>query len=149
MDMNQTLDQAIPRESKYLTKEDCGEDGINVTIAGFDQVDVSQANQPEERRVIVLFDGIKPLVLNQTNKSRLKAIYQDCDRLAEFIGKRINVYSDPFVEFGGKVVGGIRIRKATDAPAGNALADKIANTETSKKIAAGEKASGFDDDIPF
>ena len=48
-------------------------------------------------------------------------------------GKKINVYCDPMIEFGGEIVGGLRIRKPNGIPAAPAKA----------------KADEFSDDIPF
>jgi hypothetical protein len=51
-----------------------------------------------------------PLLLNATNRNRLIAIF-GTGETDELVGRKIRVYNDPMVEFGGKVVGGVRIGK--------------------------------------
>ena len=51
------------------------------------------------------------MVLNKTNLNRLGRA-TGASNAGEAIGKKVNVYHDPDVEFGGKMIGGIRLRKA-------------------------------------
>lgn len=108
------------RESKYLKKEDLDQDTGNlVTIKAYSRVDVSQEGEPPEYKYVVGFHEFdKPMVLNTTNQAILAQIFGD-DAEAS-IGHQVVVYNDPNISFGGKIVGGIRIRaprKAKPAPA--------------------------------
>ena len=68
------------------------------------------------------------MVLNKTNMARLKHIFPEAKMTSDLIGKVINVFNDPMIEFQGRIVGGLRIRQAQAAPAHN---------------------QDFDDEIPF
>jgi len=106
------LDELIKSKSDYLKKEDVGEDGVNLTIKGFKKVQV-EGDNGEEEKIAMFFaeENYKPLLLNITNKNRLK-IATGQDTVEGVKGKVINVYNDPYVEFGGKITGGVRIRAA-------------------------------------
>ena len=110
------LDDLVKSSSEYMKKEDVSEEGVNLTIKEFRKV-VVKTDDGEEQKIALYFveEGYKPLVLNITNKNRLKAATGETT--TEGVkGKTICVFNDPFVEFGGKTVGGVRIKKAT-APA--------------------------------
>jgi hypothetical protein len=111
LDPNMSLDAAVPKQSDYLAKEDVGEAGQNLTIAGFASENLAKDGKPPEVKTILKFvEEVKPMVLNNTNKNRLKASYPGLVTIGEFKGKQINVFHDPMVDFGGEIVGGIRLR---------------------------------------
>lgn len=112
-----SLDSLVPSESNYLTKEDVGEAGKNLTIAGF-KIDTVGKGENAEQRCIMGFQeaDVKPMVVNKTNMRRIKHV-TGAETTGQARGKRVNVYNDPMVEFGGKLTGGIRIRAATDQDA--------------------------------
>lgn len=117
----------IPSKSEYLQKGDVGESGRDLTVAGFKRTEIDG-----EKKVLLLFaeEGFKPLVLNKINAQRLVAVTGSSDT-DSVKGKKINVYVDPMVEFGGKIVGGLRINKAKGA------------------VAAEESNDDLDGEIPF
>lgn len=106
-----TWDDLVPSESKYLKKDDCGEEGRNLTIKRFSRETVGQGQDADERAVVHWEEDMKPMVLNKTNASRLKVILK-ASGPEDAVGKKVNVYNDPLIEFGGKIVGGLRIRQA-------------------------------------
>lgn len=108
------LDELVPTTSKYLAKEDVGTEGKNLTISGFKRETVGHGAEADERAVMHFQEDVKPMVLNKTNKNRLKH-YLNAKTSEEVIGKTINVYNDPDIEFGGEIVGGLRIRGAQQA----------------------------------
>ena len=113
-------------ESKYIKQGDIDGEMV-VTIRKFGQVNVAQDGQPEEKKWAVRFDEFsKPMVLNASNIEMLKLIAPSPE---EAVGKRCTLYVDHSIMFGGKRVGGLRIKPA---PQGGspALAD-------------------MEDDIPF
>jgi hypothetical protein len=123
------------RESKFLKKEDVGRGALG-TIASCTQHNVAMEGAAPEMKWCLGFQELdKPLVLNSTN---IQLCAQICgsDDTDHWVGKRIVLYTDPNVSFGGKLVGGIRVR-----------APKVsAPPPPPPPVATGE----FDDsDIPF
>jgi len=140
LDPNMDLDSAVPKESKYLQKDDVGEAGQDLTIAQLTRENVSP--QGEELKTVIHWtdNRYKPLILNQTNKNRLKALTKG-SKIADIIGVTVNVYNDPMVEFGGNITGGLRIRQAT----------RTAEAELQQQHTAQQAIddAGPDDSIPF
>lgn len=91
--------------SNYLKKEDVPQP-VTVTIK-----DVVQEEMPgdKELKAVARFTGTtKPMILNKGNASLLAEIYGD-DSDA-WHGKQVEIYHDPGVMYGGKRVGGLRLR---------------------------------------
>lgn len=110
------FDALVPTKSKYLAKNDVGEDGVILTIRGFKR-EVIDSDDGEEEKTIVYFEeqDYKPMVLNRTN-AQLIAVATGAKTAGEARGKKIVVYNDPTVGFGGKITGGLRIRKVAGQP---------------------------------
>jgi hypothetical protein len=95
--------------ASYLRKEQC-DPPILVTIDSFVQENVAPEGQPQEEKWVMYVREHKlGLVLNSTNLQLLAQICssQDTD---EWIGKQVVLWADPAVNFGGRAVGGIRVR---------------------------------------
>src|SRR3990167_8852041 len=102
-------------ESKFLKKEDVG-DGVLATISNVDQQNVAMQGAGPEMKWCLHFEEVdKPLVLNSTNIQLCKSILAS-DDTDDWLGKKVVLYTDPNVSYGGKLIGGIRIR----APRGKA-----------------------------
>lgn len=98
-------------ESKYLKQSDVHEDTL-VTVERVGKANVArEGDEPEYKWLVRFAEFKKPMVLNSTNIKRL-AKACDSDDTDEWIGKTVVLYVDPDVEFGGNVVGGLRIRAA-------------------------------------
>ena len=98
--------------AKYLKKEDIPSP-VNTSILWTKEEEVTAPGKGTETRLVLYFDGFKKgLVLNATNAQALEEITgtEDCDKWADI---PIQVYVDPDVKYGGKKIGGIRIRKPT------------------------------------
>jgi len=95
------------KQSKYLKKEDCGADGILVTITGLKQENVAMDNKPEDLKWLISFRECKPMVLNGTNTALIEKAL-GTDETDDWIGKQIVLFNDENVSFGGEIVGGIR-----------------------------------------
>ena len=96
------------KDSKFLTKEDA-DPAIAVTITGWREMDVSMESQPTKLKYVLDFREVeKPLVPNNTNGQRI-ALLSDKDEFDDWIGFQITLFNDKMVEFGGKIVGGIRV----------------------------------------
>lgn len=124
------------RESKFLKKDDVGR-GTLVTITGCVQKNVAMEGAAPELKWCLTFSELdKPLVLNSTNIQLCEQVCgsDDTDR---WVGKKIVLYTDPNVSYGGKLIGGIRIR----APKPGSVAPP-----PPPPVAVGEIT---DDEIPF
>jgi len=140
--------------SKYIKQSDVPEP-VLVTIKKLTTADVSQNQSGDMKWVAVFAELDKPMVLNSTNLKRIaKAHGDDSDG---WIGKQMVVYVDEDVEFGGEVVGGLRLRapkgKAAAKPAADpedAAADQEAGRPRNPKATVSASAGpDFDDEIPF
>jgi hypothetical protein len=88
-----------------------------------------EGDQGDEDKMICHFkEDVKPMVLNRTN-AQLIAVATGANKAGEAVGKQVVVYNDPTISFGGKITGGLRIKKLSGAP----------------KTAP----SNFDADVPF
>jgi len=110
-----SFEQLVPSKSKYLTKDDVGEDGMILTIKGV-RMETLESDEGNEDKVVLHFqENVKPMVLNRTN-AQLIAVATGAKTAGEAKGKKIVVFNDPTVSFGGKITGGLRIRKVSGAP---------------------------------
>jgi hypothetical protein len=99
------------KKSKFLTQKDV-QKPILVTIVGYDEINVAKEGAEEELRWALLFKEIdKPFILNSTNGQIIESIIGSGD-FDNWKNKKIVLYHDPNVSFGGKLVGGIRVRAA-------------------------------------
>ena len=107
-------------ESKYLKQSDV-EDETTVTVAGLKKVNVARDDEdPDYKWTIKFNEFAKPMVLNVTNLKRMaKALGDDTD---DWIGNQVILFVDPDIEFGGNVVGGLRVKGMRKAHAGGAQA---------------------------
>ena len=120
------------KQSKYLARNDVGS-GLDVTIKGIDQANVAMEGEPPEMKYVLHFaEPIKPMVLNSTN-AQLIALALKSEETDEWIGRKICLYDDPTVSFGGKLVGGVRCRPcAQPSPTPRATAAKSSATEKTR-----------------
>ena len=133
-DINEmTFDELVPSQSKYLAKNDVGEDGLILTIRGFRREEVKGDDETELKVVMYFVEDVKPMILNRTNAALLAGA-TGVAKAGEAKGKQIVVYNDMSVSFGGRVTGGLRIKRIAGAP------------KTAPKSAPG---SSLDDEIPF
>ena len=97
------------KNSNFLKKEDV-EPAKLVTIEDCSQVNVAKEGAPEEMRWALYFKEMdKPLILNSTN-GQIIAKITGSEESDDWYGQKIVLYHDPNVSFGGKLVGGIRVR---------------------------------------
>ena len=125
-------------ESKYLKQSDVHEDTV-VTVQKVGRNNVAREGDEPEYKWMVRFNEFpKPMVLNSTNIKRL-AKACNSDDTDDWIGKQAVLYVDPDIEFGGNVVGGLRIRP-----------HKVA--QQTRSVTPKPTGGNFDDmsdDVPF
>lgn len=131
--------QLVPTQSNFLKKDDVGEDGVILTIQGFSH-EIIKGDAGDETKVVMHFveEGYKPMVLNSTNSTVLGKI-TGAATAGEARGKQIVVYDDPSVSFGGKVTGGLRLKRVQGAPSAPRAAAPRASSNTDP----------FDQNVPF
>lgn len=134
---------------KFLRREDVSEAGTTVKVVRVWQEKLRLPDGGSETKWLVEFahgsDTLKPLVLNSTNIRRCVATFgtQETD---DWVGKAIVVYDDPTIEFGGKLVGGLRLRAvAKKAVPPDPVEDEDEPTPARKKRGASASA----DKVPF
>ncbi len=97
------------RESKFLKQTDIGA-GALMTVSSCERHNVAKEGaDPELKWCLTFEESDKPLVLNSTNIQLCERIFTS-DDTDIWVGKKIVLYVDPSVSYGGKVVGGIRVR---------------------------------------
>ena len=130
--------------SKYLRKEGFPTPAL-ATIDHVELQDIAAPGEPEKQAWVLFFrEYEKGLVLNTTNNNRLIAMCGSDDDAA-WRGKQVVIYVDPTVEYGGKVMGGIRLR-----PPKSARGTKTA-APAAKPVAPEAAAGAFadlEDDVP-
>jgi hypothetical protein len=143
-------------ESKYLKQSDVG-DGKILTIAGVKKVNVALPDEEPEYKWTLEFEhGVKPMVLNKINRERI-ALYLGARDTDLWLGKKILVWADPDVEYGGKITGGLRVKRMAGPSNTEERARKgaktapgedfeTANRELQQRAAASHDS---DDEAPF
>ena len=137
-----SFEELVPTNSKYLKQNDVGEGGVILTVRGFKQETLEADDGSKEDKIILYFmeQDYKPMVLNKTN-AQLLAMATGAKVAGDAKGKMIIVYADPSVGFGGKMTGGLRIRKHTTvAPVQPRQAAEPASSNAFNE---------FESDIPF
>ena len=102
--------------SRYLQQDDIvPKEGRTVTIEKFErQIIEGKAGEPDKEKVCVKFAEFdKWFVLNSTNGKAIKK-FTNSSMPLDAEGKQIEIFVDPSISFGGQIVGGIRIRPASD-----------------------------------
>lgn len=110
-----SFDELVPSKSNYLAKGDVGEDGLILTVKGFRMETIKSDDGDEDKMVMHFMEDVKPMVLNRTN-SQLVGVATGAKTAGDAKGKQIIVFNDPTVGFGGKITGGLRIKKVVGAP---------------------------------
>lgn len=138
-------------ESKFLKKEDV-DPPVLVTVDRVAQNNVAmQGADPEMKWCLYFGELDKPMVMNSTN---IHLAGQACgsDDTDDWLGKKIVLYNDPNVSFGGKLTGGIRIRAQRKVQEPVVPQRKPAPQQAAPAAAAQRAAGHFEgmaDDIPF
>jgi predicted phosphoribosyltransferase len=134
------------KKGKYLKTEDLNDIGgeATVTVVGVKEMNVALENQPEQMKWVMKVQELDQLVILNNTNLQLMEKATGSDDSSQWRGKQIVIYVDESVSFGGKLVGGIRVRRVPAAVAEATPA--VAPKQTAK---AGDKFDDFEDDIPF
>lgn len=104
------------KKSNFLTRNDVNPP-VLVTIDSYEEVNVAKEGAPQEMRWSLKFKELeKPLILNSTNGQIIAGITKS-ENFDGWLGHKIVLYDDPNISFGGKLVGGIRVRAPRNQPA--------------------------------
>lgn len=131
-------------DSKYLKQSDVEEE-TEVTVVKVGKLNVAREDQEPEMKWAIRFQEFKkPMVLNSTN---IQLLAKACgsDDSDDWAGKKVTVYSDPNVSFGGKLVGGLRIKVPIKKKTGNVGGSKFDDMEDDIPF----DADGGDNSVPF
>ena len=95
--------------SNYVRKGDIGK-GKLWTIKSWEKLNVAKQGEKPDMRYCIWFEEFdKPMTLNKTNGNLIAKVCGSAD-FDNWIGHQVVLYVDEMVEFGGNIVGGIRIR---------------------------------------
>jgi hypothetical protein len=139
------------KQSKFLTRGEVAKP-VLVTIQEVFQDNVAKEGAPEELKWCIAFPELeKPMVLNSTNGQIIAQITksEDTDHWA---GHKVVLYDDPTVSFGGKLVGGIRVRAPRNQPATAAphgMLGKPQHPQAAPAPVAVPAEPTHGDDVPF
>lgn len=125
-------------QSKFLRKEDFDEDRV-LTIKGLRLEDMP-GDSGDQKWVLYFREEPKGMALNVTTIRVLEQAYGDDSD--HWVGNKVKVYVDPNVSFGGKIVGGLRLRTPK-------VVTKAAPPPPPPTAVQQATEGEFDDDIPF
>lgn len=135
-------------ESKFLKKEDLNYDTGNlVTVSKIDHQNVGLSDGEEDLKWCMHFKEFqKPMVLNSTNiQLATKAL--GTDETDDWIGKKLVIYVDDNVSFGGKLVGGIRIRRPRGQAQPQARQPEPEQQQARQRPVTGPSGRSFEDEM--
>lgn len=122
------------KQSKYVKKEDV-QPPVLVTIKNISQDNVAPDDKPEEIKHVLHFrEDLNPLVLNWTNIQLIASFLGE--ETDNWVGKKIVLFHDPNVSYGGKLIGGVRVRKPKAQP-------------VQAESAASDAFEATDEEVPF
>lgn len=104
--------------SKYLSVKDLEDNDWNVSIEKVVLEEIGQGDEKDTKMVIYFNDIDKGFVCNKTNCATIENLYGD--ETDNWIGKRITLWPNHDVQFGGKTVSAIRVRTRAPKPLGPA-----------------------------
>jgi hypothetical protein len=133
--------------SKYLKKTDF-ERPTMLTISRLEQENVGFGDEVEQKWVMYFEEMERGLVMNSTN-IRLAELACNSDDTDDWTGKKIVLYDDPNISFGGKLVGGIRLRAPSRPKDGKPWEKKGAPKRGDPHPSEPLPAEADDDQVPF
>lgn len=126
-------------ESKYLKRADVGRGKLLTITECLQQNVAKESEKPEMKWVLFFAEEDKGMVLNRTN-AELVAMFTGERNSDNWGGHKIVAYDDPTISFGGKIVGGIRVR---------APRNQTAPAPSKPPVQDFQNEEDADSDIPF
>ncbi len=93
----------------FLKQEDLGGKDVRVVVSDVALEDVKDVDKTEKKLIMHFAGKDKSLILNRTNCEAMEQI-TGTDDYGAWVGHAVVLWTDPTVKFGGKTVGGLRIR---------------------------------------
>jgi hypothetical protein len=139
--------QFLARQATYMRKDMYAPGkGEDLTIKDCRvQVFTSTKGDSDEKLVLDWREDRPPLALNRTNAGWLVSTFGPDDEA--WMGKRVHVFHDAGVRFGGRAVGGLVIEQAHSAPA--AGSDPALKKTLAAPARPTPEPKELSDDIPF
>lgn len=100
--------------SPFLAKEDCRVP-LQLTIASIEKEPVNDEGEKKDKVVVKFKNHEKGMILNAGNWAICEMLFGD--ESDNWIGRQVEAYVDPAVQFKGKIVGGVRLRAPNNAAA--------------------------------
>ena len=98
------------KESPFLSWFDLPEEGELITISHYEKIEIEKPNGEKEKKWAVYFqEKEKGLLLNNTNRNMLSEIFNG--QVQHSLGQKIVLYYRDDIEFQGKVVKGLRLKR--------------------------------------
>ena len=94
---------------RYLKRESVTAEGEVHTVVKCAEEEINSVDGGSETKWILYLSDLKPLIMNATNIRSAVAAFGTAE-VNDWGGKPLIVYDDDSVEYGGKVVGGVRLR---------------------------------------
>lgn len=116
--------------SKFLRKEDFDEDRV-MTIKGV-KLEQMPGESGDTKWVLYFKEDHKGMALNMTTIRVLEQAFGDDSD--HWVGNRVMVYVDPNVSFGGRVVGGLRLRPPKKGPKAPVAPPPVEDDEFSDSV---------------
>jgi hypothetical protein len=126
------------KTSKFLASGDVREKPLLLTMTKLHKENVAmEGAEPDNKWCLGFVEVEKPMVLNATNIQLIGAIHGP--ETDNWPGKKIVLYHDPNISYGGKLIGGLRVRapKTTTVPA------------PPQPVVSSQPAPDDDDSVPF
>src|ERR1700674_2927754 len=101
---------------KYMKVEDLNDNDAVVTIERVVQEDIGQGEDRKTKVIIYVDEFEKGFVCNKTNWNTIAKLYGD--ESDEWKGKRITLWPNHDVQFGGDIVSAIRVRSKAPGTVG-------------------------------
>lgn len=121
----ETDDVSSDLSGQFLRQSDFEDGNSRVfTIARVEKTLFEAKNgRPEERKWVITFTNDRSLSLNRTNLALLAKYFGK--RAQAWVGQSIAVYRDESVNFGGRLTGGLRVRKPSTLDRQDTVDEKV------------------------
>lgn len=102
------------KESPFLSWFDTSLEGQDVTIKGYEAIDMETKTGEFEKKWVLYFDEKdKGLVLNKTNRNLLSQLFNG--EVSQSLGKKIALYYRDDIEFQGRLTKGLRLKRCVSS----------------------------------